>query len=205
MFYPGVLPGDLLNVPPGLDFNTDVALPIIGAISADPTGAGIISMLDQTPVPWITPPELVESFITPIGFNFLGVDDLLGRTHGHSFYENMDVYYSGPLPGPGLDAANAFVRRYEDTPDAANFAGRNYVPTGDLQWPVVTLHTDRDPLVPLFHEGMYADIVAAAGNADLLVQRTVIGYGHCAFTVDEMLAAFLELVDWVETGVPAGP
>ena len=55
VFYPGTLPGDLLHVPAGLDFNNAVVIPIVTTTSTDPTGAGAISMLDQTPRPWTTP------------------------------------------------------------------------------------------------------------------------------------------------------
>ncbi len=38
------------------------------------------------------------------------------------------------------------------TPDAANYVDKNYSSTGQIQFPVITLHTDQDPLLPLFHE-----------------------------------------------------
>jgi pimeloyl-ACP methyl ester carboxylesterase len=199
--YPGVLPGDLENVPPGLDFNNDVVIPIVTAISTDPTGAAAISMLDQTPVPWSTPEQLVESIITPIGFAIQEANDALDRTHGHSFFDNSQVVYSGPLPPTLLAGINAWVGRYETTPDAENYIERNYLPSGEIRFPVITLHTDQDPLLPLFHEEIYAETVEQAGNSDLLVQRTVVRYGHCTFTIDEMVAAFLDLADWVESGV----
>jgi hypothetical protein len=61
------------------------------------------------------------------------------------------------------------VARYDATPDAANYVDKNYSPTGKIQFPVITLHTDQDPLVPEFHEAIYADTVGQAGNSDLLV------------------------------------
>ncbi len=47
--------------------------------------------------------------------------------------------------------------------------------------------------------------MAAAGNADLLVQRAIRGVGHCGFTGIELATAFADLVAWVELGIkPAG-
>ena len=45
------------------------------------------------------------------------------------------------------------------------------------------------------------------GMSHNLVQRvsSVWQYGHCAFTVEEELEAFLDLVEWVEDGVVPTP
>ena len=66
---------------------------------------------------------------------------------------------------------------------------------------MLTLHTTRDPVVPLFHETIYAGLAPS----DLLVQRTVNRFGHCTFNQQEMLTAFDDLVRWVTEGTrPAG-
>ena len=39
----------------------------------------------------------------------------------------------------------------------------------------------------------------APNSIDMLVQHVINRYGHCAFTLDEELAAFAELVAWAET------
>jgi hypothetical protein len=85
----------------------------------------------------------------------------------------------------------------------------NYTPTGDLRIPALTLSTPRDPVAPGFHRAIYGQTVAAMGNADRLVQRQVpgtgSGYGHCTFTPDELLKAFLDLVLWGELGLKPMP
>ena len=86
--YPGVLPGAIDYVPPGLDLMNDVVYPIIGAISANPTNAIAISMIDQTPVPWVTGDELVGSFAYTLGFYYRGHTDLLPRTGSPTFFNN---------------------------------------------------------------------------------------------------------------------
>lgn len=47
--------------------------------------------------------------------------------------------------------------------------------------------------------------ITTAGNSNLLVQRTINRYGHGAFTVDEMLVAFLDLAEWVESEAKPSP
>ena len=60
--------------------------------------------------------------------------------------------------------------------------------------PVVTDHTLLDPIVPARQELIYAVKVARAGESDRLSQFVVPRYGHCAFTVGELLLAFGRLV-----------
>ena len=73
--------------------------------------------------------------------------------------------------------------------------------TGDLQLPVLTLHTTDDGLVPVEHEQAYASVVRAAGNADLLRQLYVYRAGHCTFTPAEMIAAFQTFIRRLDTGL----
>lgn len=206
LYYPEILPGGVGYVPPGLDLVTDVVIPIATAIQVDPTGAVGISMIDQTPVPWSSGAELVESFYRGLGFFFRGFEDVNSRTHEHGFFDNVDTVYTGVLPQSILDDINANADRVAATPDAANTLEHNYVPTGDLRVPVLTVHTLRDPSVPIFHEALFAAAVTDQGREDLLVQRTLNRYGHTeAITAVEVFEAFEELVDWVDTGVQPAP
>ena len=66
--------------------------------------------------------------------------------------------------------------------------------------PVLTVHTTRDPGIPFSHEELFAATVGAAGRSDLLVQRPIDRWGHCAITPGEIQAAFADLVEWVTTG-----
>jgi len=208
--YPDVLPGSVCDVPDDYDLN-DVIASVIGAISESPECAFAITQIDQTPVPFTTPEQLVESFVRAIGFNFRGFEDLMGRTHGRCPFDNRHTVYTGAVPQQFLGAVNALVERYERTPDADNYLSHYFEPTGDLEIPMLTLHTAWDPVVPIFHEGLYQQAVAGAGKSDLLVQRTVMNYGHCKFgATDEagavvMVQAFEDLVNWVENGVKPTP
>jgi hypothetical protein len=63
------------------------------------------------------------------------------------------------------------------------------------------MHTTRDYFAPIEHEALFANIVAGAGNSELLAQRTIDAYGHCAFTVQQMVTGFTDLTNWVVNGV----
>ncbi len=70
---------------------------------------------------------------------------------------------------------------------------------------MLMLSTSLDPVVPGLHQTLYSELVAAAGNSHLLVQRTVDRYGHCVFTPTEIATAFTDLVTWVEFGIKPTP
>jgi pimeloyl-ACP methyl ester carboxylesterase len=199
-FYPGVLPGSAVDVPAGLDLTQTIALPAITAMQNDPAAAFAIGAIEQTPVPFASPEELVQSIATALAWHALSFEDLVSRTHGHSTFDNHDTRYTGALPPALLAAINAGVARFEALPSASAYLDHYYQPSGELLIPMLLLSTSRDPLVPAFHQMAYREAVAAVGNAELIVERTIDRYGHCSFTPGELASAFADLALWVEFG-----
>jgi pimeloyl-ACP methyl ester carboxylesterase len=200
-FYPGVLPGDAGEVPPDLNIGQAIIAPALAAISANPTGAAAIGAISQTPVPFATAGELVESITTALGGHASIQNNLLSLTHGHAYFDNRQTQYSGSLPPSLLQAINLGVQRFDASPSAVEYLNHYYEPSGDLRIPMLMLSTSRDPVAPGFNQISYRDAVAAAGNSDLLVQREINRYGHCVFTPGELASAFTDLVLWVELGI----
>jgi pimeloyl-ACP methyl ester carboxylesterase len=198
-FYPGVLPGDLMHLPPNLDLNNDLIGPAVAAMTAHPEGAFAISQIAQTPVPFASGPELVESIVRAITLQAVELSDILERTHGESFFDNSTTVYTGALPPPVLDDINAHIARFEIAPSAAAMMRRFYEPTGRLPIPLIAYHTTRDPVVPVFHEYVYRDLVQAAGMSENLQQRIEDRYGHTGFPASQAIQAFEELVQWVNS------
>jgi pimeloyl-ACP methyl ester carboxylesterase len=208
LFYPGVLPGSLVDVPAELDVTTQIINPARAAMIADSDGAFAIASITQTPVPFANPQELIQSIVTAL-VGAAGYPSVLALTHGQPFFDNTDTVYTGALLPETLQWINANVQRFSASPAGLNYVEHNYTPTGDLHIPALTLRTFRDPLVPGFHQAAYGAAVAAAGNSDLLVQRSVAGaangYGHCTFTPQELATAFAQLVLWAENGIKPAP
>ena len=73
-------------------------------------------------------------------------------------------------------------------------------PDGDLQMPVFSIHTTRDPLVPAEHEEEYADDVRSEHKSRLFRQAFVDRDGHSAFTSAELVAGIKVLEERVDTG-----
>lgn len=208
LFYPGVLPGTAINVPPGIDLAQDIVNPAITAMTLNPAGALAIAGVLQTPVQFASVPELFQSIATALA-GAADYPEILGLTHGRAYFDNSTTLYTGGLPAPTLGFINANVQRFTGSPAGRNAIEHNYTPTGDLHVPALTLSTFRDPTIPGFHRAIYGQAVAANGDADWLVQRSVPGtgggYGHCTFTPQELSKAFLDLIAWGELGVKPTP
>jgi fermentation-respiration switch protein FrsA (DUF1100 family) len=76
---------------------------------------------------------------------------------------------------------------------------------GNLQVPVLTMHTIGDGLVVPQQETAYADAVRAAGKQDLLRQLFVHRAGHCAFSSAETIVAIQAMIARIDTGSWGGP
>ncbi len=197
-YYPDVLPGDALDIPEGLDFGSQVVPAVIGAVTLNPLGLAELAGVKQLDIVYLDFGELMGTLLNRLYFHTVGGNEGIDRAHGHSPFGNMDTYYVGSWDDRAL---NDGVDRFESPPDARNHLSHHYKPTGRLRIPVLTLHTTRDPAVPMAHEDAFEDIVESAGSGEWLVRQHVERYGHCTFTPGEMEAAFMDLVDWVENGV----
>jgi pimeloyl-ACP methyl ester carboxylesterase len=66
-----------------------------------------------------------------------------------------------------------------------------YETTGRLKSPLVTLFNVNDFIVPSWHEALYRAKVMEAGASEFLVAQIPSStFGHCVFTLQEVLAAF---------------
>lgn len=226
-YFPGVLPGDATTVPPGTQMTPQLAGQVIAAVTASPESflkLLALASTRQTPIAYqpigsLTDPTSIafqtfmNSLIRYLGAQLVFANDVYARTHRHSAYHNEGVVYEPgalvvphPLIPTLIAASNAGVRRYETTPDAANYLDRHYQPTGELEIPVLSVHAQWDYLAPSFHGDALREIVDAAGAGDMLVVRDIQRYGHCsAFTTDEVIGWFQELVAWSEGGATPTP
>lgn len=205
VLYPGVLPGDAASLPPGTDINTQIILPATAAMIADPASALTLASIDQAPVPFASPAELVQSIITALVGNAGDVADQR-LTRGKAYFDNLNtVYSSAVLPPFVVQAINAGIDRFAASPSALAAFDHNYTPSGDLQIPMLMLSNARDPVAPAFNQSSYLAAVTAQGAEDLLVQRQVPAYGHCVFTPTEIATALSDLVLWAQAGIKPAP
>jgi predicted esterase len=211
--YPGVLLGSTLQVP----FNY---LPNAGALQTailgDPRRLFTVASIRQTPLPYVpgmlAVPTMIESGITALTFHARGINDITALVNGKVPFGNVGEQYTiGTIVQPAIPIApmitalaqgfDTTVARYRMDVSAANYLAKHYTPTGRLQVPVITVHNQWDPIVPVFHEDTLRRIVTDAGYAQNLMQIRLPQYGHCAqLGVDKSLPAWLLLEQWVRAG-----
>jgi pimeloyl-ACP methyl ester carboxylesterase len=98
-----------------------------------------------------------------------------------------------------LSTLNAAPRIAAD-PKSAGYVTKFITYNGDLDLPVLTMHTTGDGLVEATDEQAYASVVKSAGDSSLLRQSFVHRAGHCTFTPAETISAFKTLIHRVDTG-----
>lgn len=212
-YFPGVLPGTAFSVPPGTEYlspfdpggPSPLFLSVFAALEANPFAT--LQWATAAKLPFNDATELGSSALYVVGFILRYTNDFIDRVNGKIPYDNLEtIYQVNVTPDPATNAylsglLNAGVRRFDADRAALNHYEHNYAPTGDIGIPVLTMHTTRDPAIPYEHENIFAAAVAAAGGSDLLVQRSIDRWGHCAFTPAEVQTAFGDLAQWVATGI----
>jgi hypothetical protein len=98
-----------------------------------------------------------------------------------------------------LHALDAAARISPDL-NAVAYLNKYITYNGDLDIPVLSMHTTGDGLVVNEDEQAYASVVRAAGNANMLRQVFVNRAGHCTFTPAENLVALHTLLHRLDTG-----
>jgi len=210
-YFPGVLPGDTFNVPPGTQFLTPydpggpslLFMQVYGALTTNQLAAA--QWVSAAGLPFTNAAEFGNAALYVVGFLLRYSADFMERVNGKTPFDNMSVEYQVNIADPATNAyfsglLNAGVGRFTADPAAVNYYGQNYEPTGAIDIPVITLHTTRDPAIPIWHEDNFAKTVAGAGRSDFLLQREVNAWGHCAIPPSDAAAAFTDLVAWVYSG-----
>jgi pimeloyl-ACP methyl ester carboxylesterase len=129
-----------------------------------------------------------------------GVDYRIQLAHSASHNEVEALYEAAGLSLDDDLNALAQAPRISANPDAVNRLSQYVTFNGDLNIPVLTMHTSGDGLVVPENEQTYASVVRSQGQNNLLRQIYVHRAGHCAFTPAETLAAFQTLINRIDTG-----
>ncbi len=151
----------------------------------------------------------------PFGFDFRA--ELEGRAGGNPSWNN-GVDYAKQLKnsvdyaevqalyqaaGLNLDtdlqALNSAARIKANQP-SVTYLKQNIIFNGQINVPVLTMHTKGDGLVVVEDESAYKDVVDREHDDALLRQAFVHRAGHCAFTPAETVVAFQALIDRLDNG-----
>jgi len=138
----------------------------------------------------------------------LGGDGTISGILNKNVLDTSAYTYSIDGDAAGTAALNAAAQKLSAAPDANRLRrdGLRWIPVihGEINIPVVSIHTLGDLFVPFSMEQVYSKRVAAKGNSKWLVQRAIRGASHCDFTVAEQVAAFDDMIQWERSGTRPG-
>ena len=132
-------------------------------------------------------------------FNENVLRDVAQKSGGNPF-DNTNTVYSG---FPNDWEINQKVERLEATADANKIFGK-YDRTGNINKPVVMMHTIYDQLIPpQYGVTNFENMVHKMNKDKFLTVKITNGQAHCAFTPEQTGKAFDELRLWLKTGKKA--
>ncbi|HET7767300.1 MAG TPA: hypothetical protein VFN74_00915, partial [Chloroflexota bacterium] len=170
---------------------------VLAAVDARPAAAQQLIATSRAPIDPADPSTLKETIENVLWYAVFGTNDANGKLGGNP-YGNVGRVYSGSQNDAAL---NAGVRRYSaDAVALANLAP--YQTSGLVTKPLVLPHTTGDEQVPFGHELLYRAKVQSAGSGGRVTQLPVAAYGHCNFTVPQLLGSFALLVKQVTGSEP---
>lgn len=198
-----VLPGNAVNIPKSLmnKWDSTYVPRIAGSLAADPLKTQQLLSVTNAPIDLSDPNTVGDTSLGILWYNVFATNDAIDKLGGQPF-DNFDRVYSGSLDDASL---NAGVKRFKAQPSALTEIANYYETTGYLLRPLVTMHTTGDPIVPVWHQNIYAGKVNSVNPTSPYLAIDINRYGHCRFTVPEILSGFGSLV-FMSTGVmPSTP
>ena len=184
-FFPGVIPGSPIDIPPAVMAGWGgIQLAVAAALAARPDLALELMRTAKAAYDPANPATIVNTTINALWYNIFATNDAREKLGGNPFGNRLKWYF-----GSSNDLRlNLHVRRFTASP-VAREAVRFYETSGQLSVPVVSLHTTADEIVPFWHELLYLAKVDPAGRGRF-IPLPVLRYGHCNFTVNELIGAF---------------
>ncbi|MGH9749722.1 MAG: hypothetical protein ACRD6R_07355 [Candidatus Polarisedimenticolia bacterium] len=190
--FPGVIPGDPTEVPGDViaDFEPFYTDRIRTAIAAHPDRTEDLLAVTRASFDPAEPATIEATVLGLAWYNVFATNDARGKLGGQPFDNRRRIY----LGSDNDLMLNLMVRRFGAEEAAVAAMESGYRTTGRLQVPLVTLHTRGDPIIPYWHERLYAMKVRDSGSAALHLNLPIDRYGHCNFRAPEALAAFVLMV-----------
>jgi hypothetical protein len=201
-FFPNVLPGDAIDIPQNLiEHWYDVYTPaVVAALVANPVATQQLLSVSHAPIDPSDPNTVGQTVLGILWYNVFGTNEATARLGGN-VYDNTTREYAGSLDDVSL---NLQVDRFAASPRALAHV-KAFETSGRLRRPTVSLHTTGDPIIPIWQQALYQDKVLDVPNAAPFAASPIARYGHCTFTVAEVLAGFAQLVQETTGGTLAVP
>lgn len=191
VFFPGLLPGDGVEIPEEYMTNwEDTYQTIIRPLIFEPVNVlKLLQLVKVTSIPYDTADfwaTVEKSIHDALWYNVYATNDATAQLGGQPF-DNSTHYYTGSM----YDALLNFVaQRFTADPAAVAEMASAYTTSGVLEIPLVNMHTTGDQQIPFFHQALYRWKVMAQQSTANHIRIPIDRYGHCNFTVTEILIGF---------------
>jgi hypothetical protein len=200
-----------------LSFAESVAPSLVGLL-ADPANYGLFEfmrLVSGLPEQGFYPSSPTDGynwlfvnmlFVTEVRADLESPHKANGRVaqNKHHMYtlRDDDKHYLATL---GVDADSLLQQMNAQTKFKAEPKARKYIEnfsdvTGDIDVPVISLHTTVDGLVILENETALLETVTKARKEHNLLQLYTQAVGHCVITPDQLLVTLAAMEQWVDTG-----
>jgi len=195
-----ILPGTAIDIPDELMTNWDsYYVPrILASLIFRPLATRQLMKVSQAPYDAADKTTIAETTLGILWYNVFATNDAVAKLGGNPF-DNHDRRYTGSYSDFFL---NRRVARFTADEAALTEIALNYETSGFLQIPLVTMHTTGDPIVPYWHQALYASKVGGVFPNYPYAPNEVDRYGHCSFTLDEVQNGFGQLVYLVTGEAP---
>jgi hypothetical protein len=199
-FFSSTLPGSAVAVPPEvIDQWESVYLPRLQQrLRAYPGQRAQWMAVAGIPQHPTSEDKTIDALTQLLWYSVFATNDGIAKLGGQPFDNSQRIYR-----GAKNDALlNYEIARFAADPAAVQEMQARYQTSGNLVHPLVTLHTT-DPLIPLWHQGLYALKIARQQHESLVANLPFTGrYGHCNFTAAQVLLGFVLLVHKVTDTIP---
>ncbi len=145
----------------------------------------------KVPVDLVSQEVVIKSLVELLRFNVMLTNDVNSRLGGIPF-NNRRKWYVGSsndwklnrhvqrISGPNFHQAKTNIKKYETT--------------GNIEIPIVTIHTIGDHITPFWHNPIYRRKVFMKRNRRLHTGIPVINYGHCTIQESHIMAGLAILL-----------
>jgi len=202
-FFPGLLPGQVGSIPQEAIDDWDALWndTLVPAIFAPENADRLAQLLKTARATYVrTDPATIQKTVhDALWYNVFATNDLVFKLGGMP-YDNMAKQYMGSADDAAL---NETVKRYTADAVALDAVNAMLQTSGNLQAPLVTLHTWMDQQVAYSQEILYSMKVRDTGTMAERVNIPALRYGHCNFMPWEALLSFAIMVARVQGSPPA--
>ena len=186
-YFPGLLPASPIRIPNEIlvNWQSKYVPAITAALRAHPAKTLELLRVTKASFDPAKPETAAATTLDLLWYNVFANNDAVAKLGGSPFGNKLK-WYTGSSNDLLL---NLRVQRFTASPIARR-AVRAYETNGQTAIPLVTLHTTADDVVPFLHELAYLAKADPVGRGKFL-PVPVVRYGHCNFTTNEVLGAFL--------------